>query len=74
MINRQVMASRFAPDPFGPDSFLGPEPPAGFTIKANMRSKKYHLPGSASYDRTRTELWFRTAQAAEEAGFTQAMR
>lgn len=71
---RPVMGSRFVPNPFGPDSYLGPEPPDGFVIKANLRSKKYHLPDSASYERTKSELWFRTAEAAEEAGFTQAMR
>ncbi len=71
-LTRQVVASRFAPSPFGPDSFLGPVPPEGFTIKANQRSKKYHLPSSASYDRTRSELWFRTTEAAEAAGFTMA--
>ncbi len=68
------MRSRFAPDRFGPDSFTGPTPPPEYAIKANVRSMKFHLPGSSSYDRTRTQVWFRTAEAALAAGFTQAMR
>ncbi|MDR1388085.1 MAG: hypothetical protein LBJ44_11000 [Propionibacteriaceae bacterium] len=54
------------------DSFIGPNPPEGFTIKANARSKKYHLPGSRGYDRTIAEVWFATPEAAEAAGFVRA--
>lgn len=57
---------------YGEHSFIGAEPPQGFTIKANERSKKYHLPDSAGYGRTQTEVWFDTAEAAEAAGFVQA--
>ncbi|MDR1077878.1 MAG: hypothetical protein LBL55_04345 [Propionibacteriaceae bacterium] len=60
-----------APDP-EQDSFIGPNPPEGFTIKANARSKKYHLPGSRGYDRTIAEVWFATPEAAEAAGFVRA--
>jgi hypothetical protein len=54
------------------DSYIGPNPPEGFTIKANARSKKYHLPGSRGYERTIAEVWFPTEEAAQEAGFTKA--
>ncbi|MDR0417414.1 MAG: hypothetical protein LBH76_08925 [Propionibacteriaceae bacterium] len=54
------------------DSYIGPNPPAGFTIKANARSKKYHLPGSRNYDRTIAEVWFPTEEAAQAAGFAKA--
>jgi large subunit ribosomal protein L4 len=58
--------------PFGPDSH-GPiendEEPEGFPIKGNASSKLYHVPGTAFYNRTVAEVWFRTAEAAEAAGF-----
>jgi len=57
---------------FGPDAHLplddGSEP-EGFPIKGNASSKLYHVPGSAFYNRTDPEVWFRTAEAAEAAGF-----
>ncbi|MEA5155203.1 hypothetical protein [Raineyella sp.] len=59
---------------YGPDSFVGTEPPEGFTIKGNPRSMKYHLPGSDSYNRTVTDVWFASEEAAAEAGFTKATR
>jgi large subunit ribosomal protein L17 len=42
---------------------------AGFEIKGNEDSKKYHVPGSPHYDRTVAEVWFATTEAAEAAGF-----
>ena len=58
--------------PYGPDSHAalddGAEP-EGFPIKGNASSKLYHVPGSAFYDRTVAEVWFRDADAAEAAGF-----
>jgi hypothetical protein len=57
---------------FETDSYIGPNPPEGFTIKANARSKKYHLPGAPNYDRTIAEVWFPTEEAAQAAGFTKA--
>ena len=33
---------------------------------------KYHTPASPWYDKTVAEIYFRTASAAEEAGFTEA--
>ena len=59
---------------YGEHAFIGPEPPEAFTIKGNERSKKYHLPESAGYGRTHTEVWFDSEEAAESAGFTKAQR
>ncbi len=60
---------------FGPDS-AGPTPdgsaPEGFTVKGNKDSMKYHVEGSRWYDATTAEVWFRTAEAAEAAGFEPA--
>ncbi len=58
--------------PFGPDSaepLADGAAPAGFTIKGNTGSMKYHTTESQWYDRTVAEVWFRTAEAAEAAGF-----
>lgn len=64
----------FAPDRFGAASYVGSEPPAGYAIKGNERSMKYHMPGSVSYHRTIADVWFATTEAAEAAGFKQASR
>ena len=45
------------------------EAPRGYKIKGNADSMLYHVPGSAFYDRTVAELWFKTAEDAEAAGF-----
>jgi len=45
------------------------EPPRGYKIKGNADSGLYHVPGSPFYDRTIAELWFKTAEDAEAAGF-----
>ena len=61
--------------PYGPDSA---EPaadggaPEGFTVKGNANSMKYHVAGSQWYDSTEAEVWFRTGEAAESAGFEPA--
>ena len=67
-------ADPFGDSPYGDGSYIGDEPPEGFTIKGNDRSKKYHVPGSASYERTSAEVWFASSEAAEAAGFTKAQR
>ena len=33
---------------------------------------KFHRPGGRWYEQTEAEVWFRTAEAAEAAGFTEA--
>ena len=58
--------------PFGPDSaepLADGSAPEGFTIKGNTGSMKYHTSESQWYVRTVAEVWFRTAEAAEAAGF-----
>ena len=60
---------------FGPDSHAALEDgsaPAGFDVKGNKDSMKYHTEGSQWYDATVAEVWFRTAEAAEAAGFEPA--
>jgi small subunit ribosomal protein S2 len=46
--------------------------PEGFEVKGNKTSKKFHAPSSPWFDRTNAEVWFRTAEAAEKAGFVNA--
>ncbi|NLT31280.1 MAG: hypothetical protein GXX86_12640 [Propionibacterium sp.] len=59
---------------YGAGSYVGVEPPAGYEIKGNDRSMKYHVAGSDSYDRTIADVWFNSTEAAEAAGFTRAQR
>jgi large subunit ribosomal protein L4 len=57
---------------FGPDShapLADNSEPEGFPIKGNADSMLYHVPGSRFYNATVAEVWFRTAEAAEAAGF-----
>ena len=58
----------------GEGSYMGDNPPEGYTIKGNERSKKYHVPGGSGYDRTIAEVWFDSEEAAERAGFSKAQR
>jgi small subunit ribosomal protein S2 len=60
---------------FGADSAAPLEDgsaPEGFEIKGNKNSMKFHAPSSPWYARTNAEVWFRTAEAAEAAGFVNA--
>ena len=54
-------------------AYEGSEPPAGFDIKGNEDSMKYHTPESRWYSQTIAEVWFDSAEAAEAAGFVDAM-
>jgi large subunit ribosomal protein L17 len=61
--------------PYGPESRLpldGGEAPEGFLVKGNRDSMTFHTPASPWYDKTVAEVYFRTASAAEEAGFVEA--
>lgn len=58
---------------YGKDSYRGSEPPAGFDIKGNEDSMKFHTPESPWYSRTIAEVWFNSAEAAEAAGFVNVM-
>jgi len=58
--------------PFGSDSaepLADGAAPKGFTVKGNKGSMKYHTTESQWYERTVAEVWFRSAEAAEAAGF-----
>ncbi len=46
--------------------------PEGFDIKGNADSMKFHRPDGRWYAATVAEVWFRTAEAAEAAGFVEA--
>ena len=48
------------------------EAPAGYDVKGNKDSMKYHEPGGRWYDATVAEVWFKTAADAEAAGFVKA--
>jgi hypothetical protein len=61
-------------NPFGEGSYVGTEPPEGYTIKGNDRSMKYHVPESGGYERTIADVWFSGEEAAKAAGFTRAQR
>ncbi|HLT61363.1 MAG TPA: 50S ribosomal protein L17 [Microlunatus sp.] len=53
-------------------TYRGSEPPAGFDIKGNEDSMKYHTKESQWYDQTEAEVWFDSEEAAQAAGFTKA--
>jgi hypothetical protein len=69
-------ASSPAPKPKyeGEGVYVGSDPPEGYTIKGNERSKKYHVPESGGYGRTTAEVWFNSEEAAQRAGFVRAQR
>ncbi len=54
-------------------SYKGDNPPAGFDIKGNADSGKFHTPESPWYGRTKAEVWFNSVEAAEAAGFVNAV-
>ncbi len=58
---------------YGDNSFRGDSPPEGFDIKGNEDSMKFHTPESQWYGQTVAEVWFNSAEAAEAAGFTNAL-
>lgn len=47
--------------------------PVEYPIKGNGRSGIYHPPGAFAYERTVPSICFRTAEAAERAGFRAAV-
>ncbi|RYC12552.1 50S ribosomal protein L17 [Nocardioides zhouii] len=46
--------------------------PAGFEVKGNRDSMKFHEPDGQWYTQTVAEVWFDSAESAEAAGFTRA--
>lgn len=70
-----VAAAALVDGEFGADSAAPLEDgsaPEGFDIKGNKDSMKFHRPDGQWYEQTVAEVWFRTAEAAEAAGFTEA--
>ncbi|MFW6597040.1 hypothetical protein ACQBAU_06080 [Propionibacteriaceae bacterium Y2011] len=59
---------------YGAGSYVGSKPPTGFDVKGNERSMKYHTPDSPAYERTISDVWFNSAEAAEQNGFVRAQR
>ncbi|SMO81584.1 50S ribosomal protein L17 [Propioniciclava tarda] len=59
---------------YGEGSYVGENPPAGFDIKGNEDSMKFHTPDSPWYDRTIAEVWFNSEDAAVAAGFVDAVK
>ena len=61
-------------EPYGPGSArvaAGASAPSGYTIKGNEDSMLYHTTDSPWYKQTIAEVWFRTEEAADRAGFTR---
>lgn len=48
--------------------------PAGFPVKAKLKSKIYHSPGQLNYDRTTPDRCYADAAAAEADGLRPAKR
>lgn len=70
-----VAAAALVDGGFGEDSAAPLEDgaaPEGFDIKGNKDSMKFHRPDGQWYEQTVAEVWFRTAEAAEAAGFAEA--
>lgn len=67
-----------APAPTGATPWVAPEDdgscPAGYPVKAKLRSGVYHLEGMAAYARTRPDRCYPSAEAAEAGGFRRALR
>jgi len=57
---------------YGEGSYRGPNPPEDFEIKGKEGSMLYYTPSSRGYKRTIADVWFASAEAAGEAGFTDA--
>jgi large subunit ribosomal protein L17 len=66
---QDVIAGKFEGSAAPLDGGAAPE---GYDIKGNEDSMKYHTPESPYYSRTKAEVWFDSAEAAEAAGFESA--
>lgn len=68
-------ATAIDPQPSGatstPASPDGSPPGPEYTIKGKAASMLFHLPSSPYYQRTKAEIWFRTPEDAQAAGFTE---
>jgi hypothetical protein len=52
----------------------GSSPDPDYTVKGKTATRVFHAPGGAYYTRTRADVWFRTADDARAAGFTERVR
>lgn len=70
---RPRRASQLRTPPSGSVSSRADGSPPGpeYTIKVNAGSKLFHPPHSPYYRRTRADFWFRSAEEARAAGFTE---
>jgi large subunit ribosomal protein L17 len=68
----EAEAATDGPD-YGEGSYVGDEPPAGFDIKGNADSMKFHTTDSQWYEATKAEVWFNSVEAAEAAGFVNVL-
>ncbi len=68
----EAEAATEGPD-YGEGSYVGEEPPAGFDIKGNADSMKFHTTDSQWYEATKAEVWFNSVEAAEAAGFVNVL-
>ena len=68
----EVEAVADGPD-YGEGSYVGEEPPAGYDIKGNADSMKFHTTDSQWYEATKAEVWFNSVEAAEAAGFVSVV-
>jgi len=50
----------------------GSTPDDAYTVKGNMDSMKYHEPDGQWFEQTHAEVWFKSAEDAEAAGFEKA--
>jgi hypothetical protein len=61
--------------PFGPGSVRarsdGSSPEPAYAVKGKIATKVFYPPAAAYYTRTRADVWFRTADDARAAGFTE---
>jgi hypothetical protein len=69
------VAAPALPDaPFGSGSVRanadGSSPDAEHVVKGKTATRVFYAPGSPYYTRTRADVWFRTADDAQAAGFT----
>ena len=69
-----VTAPRAVNEPYGPGSAKalagGAAPSNDYEVKAKASSKLFHTKESANFGRLKADVWFKTAQDAEQAGFT----
>ena len=75
--SRPFCRTTFLPSdaPFGPGSVRarsdGSSPEPAYVVKGKIATKVFYTPGGAYYTRTCADVWFRTADDARAAGFTE---